>query len=171
MKLVIAEENRRMSWSVLSLLAAAGLAGELHDGDFDKALRAHRRALVVFHAPWCARCRALAPVVQRLADAFRGGAVGMEEGVLVGSVGSEGNGELLDRFAIDAFPTLLWFDGTTKWPFAASEATPVRYDGADGYSFESVAAFVETRGGVTRRETTRHTSSSPPPPPPPPDLF
>lgn len=71
-------------------------------------------ALVVFTAPWSARCRGLAPHWERLALAFDG------MPVLVANVPSEyacgatrgatqcSNSELLDRFAIEGFPEILW---------------------------------------------------------------
>jgi hypothetical protein len=54
--------------------------------------------------------------------------------------------ELLDRFQVDAFPTLLWMDGSQKWPFYASEAVPERYAGER--NVDALKAFITGRTNI-----------------------
>ena len=125
------------------LLVAAGLSVlELDERTFDAALRAESVALVAFTAPWCAHCRALAPTFEALAGEFDGG-------IMFGRVSSDGGRELLDRFDIGSYPTLLLFDAREVYPYYASEAKPQRYAGR--HDLDSLADFVARRGGAERR--------------------
>jgi thiol-disulfide isomerase/thioredoxin len=145
----------------LLLAEAVAATVVLHADDFDRVLRAHRRALVLFHAPWCAHCRALAPTFEALVGAFDGT-------VLFARVSSDGDGnhELLDRFDVNSYPALLWYDGTTAWPPFASEAKPDVYRGE--HTFEPLATFVEQRGRLRRRVPPPAAPVDEPSPPPPP---
>ena len=55
--------------------------------------------LVDFSTSWCPPCRALLPVLQRLAA----------EGVAVLTIDAEKNQELSERFEVRAFPTVIAF--------------------------------------------------------------
>ena len=84
---------------------------------------------------------------------------------------SERAGELLDRFGIAAYPTLLWFDGSKKWPFYASEAKPERYGGER--TTGALTAFIEERTGIAPPQRAVRPAASEPAPaprhaPPPP---
>lgn len=124
----------------------------LTEHSFDRYLREVPVALVAFVAPWCGRrCKQLAPELQRLSAAYE------DSGIAVGLVSSEQR-ELLDRYSVDAFPSLLWFDGSQKWPYYASEATPERYKGARAY--EDLASFIEARTGIAARIAPASNSNS-----------
>lgn len=117
----------------------------LTEANFDVLLREVPVAMVVYvsettdlHFP------ELRPALVALAEAFEHAGIG------VGTVSSTYT-ELLDRFEIDSFPTLHWMDGSAKWPFYASEATPLRYGGARGY--EDLARFVTERTGIPPQQS------------------
>ena len=110
-------------------------------------------AFIAFTAPWCMHCRALAPEFARVWEAFDGGAD--EPQVIVAELAESDRGphsdrELLDRFGIDSFPQLLWFDASSIYPHYAITARPEPYSGAR--TFDAMAAFIEERSGVSRQE-------------------
>lgn len=78
-------------------------APEIDPADFAK-LTAEGPAVVDFKAVWCPACRTLGPVVDRLADAYRGR-------VFIGKldVDAEGAREIAARFGIRGIPTLIFF--------------------------------------------------------------
>ena len=159
--------------SVVYATAAILLGQVVHVSErtFDVLLRDYPVALVAFVAPWCGvHCKMLLPELESLTSSFA------DTGIAVAQASSDEAGELLDRFEVAAYPTLLWFDGSRKWPFYASEAKPERYHGER--SHDRLIAFIEERTGIappqratppaaptlTRTAARQHDDKQTPPP-------
>ena len=73
------------------------------DDTFDReVLESDKPVLVDVWAEWCAPCRALAPIVQELADEYEGS-------VTVGKLDADANTLIPTRYGIQAIPALLLF--------------------------------------------------------------
>jgi thioredoxin 1 len=78
---------------------------ELNSSNFDATvLEGDQPVLVDFWAAWCGPCRAVAPVVEDLAERFDGRA-------RVGKVDVDAHGEIAERYHVRSIPTLAVFKG------------------------------------------------------------
>ena len=75
---------------------------ELYDGTFDAMLAENELAFVDFYADWCGPCKAVAPVVERLAKEYAGR-------VTFGKLNTDGNPETARRLQISSIPALMLF--------------------------------------------------------------
>ncbi|KAI9816849.1 MAG: hypothetical protein M1827_001494 [Pycnora praestabilis] len=131
----------RLSYFVLSSLAILGAnaAGssvlDLIPSNFDKVvLQSGKPALVEFFAPWCGHCKNLAPVYEELATKFAGAG----DKVSIGKVDADEHKSLGQRFGVQGFPTLKWFDGKSETP----------EDYTSGRDLESLTKFIEEKTGT-----------------------
>jgi thioredoxin 1 len=79
----------------------AGKAVEITDANFeDMVLTSDKPVLIDFWAVWCGPCRAVAPIVEEIANEFDGKAV-------IGKLDVDANRETAVKYGIQAIPTLL----------------------------------------------------------------
>lgn len=77
------------------------MALEFTDSNFEETvLNSGHLAVVDFWAQWCGPCRAIAPIIEELADEYAGT-------VLVGKVDVDANQELSMQYGIRSIPTIL----------------------------------------------------------------
>lgn len=75
----------------------------LTKGNFDEVVvRANKPVLVDFWASWCGPCRAVAPVMEELANDYEGKAV-------IAKVNVDEEGDLSAKFRVMSIPTIILF--------------------------------------------------------------
>ena len=75
---------------------------ELYDDTFEAMLAENELVFVDFYADWCGPCKAVAPVVERLAREYAGR-------VTFGKLNTDGNPETARRLQISSIPALMLF--------------------------------------------------------------
>ena len=84
---------------------AEGKALTLTKENFDQVLNGTDKLVVVdFWAAWCGPCRAVAPIIEELAQEYEGKAV-------IGKVNVDEQNEISYRCRIMSIPTLIFFKG------------------------------------------------------------
>jgi thioredoxin 1 len=81
----------------------AGNVEEINDLNFEaEVLESKEPFLLDFSAVWCAPCKALTPIIESLADQYRGQ-------LRVGKLDIDSSPEVASRFGVRGAPTLLVF--------------------------------------------------------------
>ena len=77
------------------------MAFEFTDANFkETALKGENVSVVDFWAPWCGPCRAIAPIIEQLAEDYDGKA-------LIGKVNVDDNPEVSFQYNVRSIPTIL----------------------------------------------------------------
>jgi len=83
----------------------AGKAVEITDANFqDLVLNSEKPVLIDFWAVWCGPCRAVAPIVEEIAEEYDGRAV-------IGKIDVDSNRDTAMKYGIQAIPTLFLVKG------------------------------------------------------------
>jgi thioredoxin 1 len=81
---------------------------EFNDENFEsEVLKSSQLVLVDFTATWCGPCKALAPIIDRLADDYQGK-------VKVGKLDIDASPNIARKYGIRSVPTVMVFEGGQK---------------------------------------------------------
>ncbi|MCL1937017.1 MAG: thioredoxin [Candidatus Azobacteroides sp.] len=78
------------------------MALQITDDGFGELLHGDKPLVVDFWAEWCGPCKMISPIVEELADEYKGR-------VVVGKVNVDENEDLAIEYKIHSIPTLLFF--------------------------------------------------------------
>ena len=81
---------------------------DLNDSNFEQTISSENLTLVDFWAEWCGPCKALAPVLDEIADEYEGK-------ITIAKVNVDENVQLPPKYGIRGIPTMLLFkDGAVQ---------------------------------------------------------
>ncbi|KAJ6796138.1 protein disulfide isomerase-like 2-2 [Iris pallida] len=101
--------------------------------------------LVEFYAPWCGHCKSLAPIYEKVANAFR-----LEEDVVIANLDADNYKDLAEKYGVSGYPTLKFFPKSNK----AGED----YDG--GRDLNDFVTFINEKCGTSRDAKGQLTSQA-----------
>jgi protein disulfide-isomerase A6 len=115
----------------------------LLDTDFDQRIKG-KNALVAFTANWCGHCKNLKPAYEELADVY------VNDDLIIALVDSTGEGtaELVERFQVSAFPTILFFPASGEDPERYNQRGRGVQDFVDYFTKKKVS-FRTVEGGLS----------------------
>ena len=122
---------------------------ELYDDTFQETLRGNELVFVDFYADWCGPCKAVAPVVERIAREYEGR-------IVFGKLSTDGNPETASRYRVASVPTLILFrEGTPVTRLNGFQSEPALRASLDRYApppeENAPAAEVASGGGLLSR--------------------
>ena len=123
-----------LSYAVLGAHAASAVLDLIPSNFDDVVLKSGKPALVEFFAPWCGHCKSLAPVYEELGQSFSFA----KDKVTIAKVDADDQKALGQRFGVQGFPTLKWFDGVSD--------KPEDYNG--GRDIDSLSKFISDKTGL-----------------------
>jgi len=88
-------------------MASKNVAEFTSDNWTTEVVQSSTPVIVDFWAPWCGPCRALTPIIERLADQYAGK-------VKVGKVNVDENQELASQYKVINIPRVLIFKGSDQ---------------------------------------------------------
>jgi protein disulfide-isomerase A6 len=108
--------------AVLLLVAAAAIVSASEDptgslegvidltpDNFDSYVNSGRHALIEFYAPWCGHCKHLTPEYKKLGAAIQKDN-SLKSRVVIGKVDADAHRSLGERFGVQGFPTIKFFN-------------------------------------------------------------
>ncbi|KAJ6798619.1 protein disulfide isomerase-like 2-2 [Iris pallida] len=101
--------------------------------------------LVEFYAPWCGHCKSLAPIYEKVANAFR-----LEEDVVIANLDADNYKDIAEKHGVSGYPTLKFFPKGNK----AGED----YDG--GRDLNDFVTFINEKCGTSRDAQGQLTSQA-----------
>ncbi|KAK5167685.1 uncharacterized protein LTR77_007384 [Saxophila tyrrhenica] len=122
------------SLAVLGSAAASAVIDLKPDNFDDIVLKSGKPALVEFFAPWCGHCKTLAPIYEELASSYEFA----KDKVIIAKVDADAEKSLGQRFGVQGFPTLKWFDGKSDKP----------EDYKSGRDIDSLSTFISDKTGI-----------------------
>ncbi|CAH6776546.1 P4hb [Phodopus roborovskii] len=102
----------------------------LKKSNFAEALAAHNYLLVEFYAPWCGHCKQLAPIWDKLGEAYKD-----HENIVIAKMDSTANE--VEAVKVHSFPTLKFFP-------ANADRTVIDYNGER--TLDGFKKFLESGG-------------------------
>jgi protein disulfide-isomerase A6 len=130
-----------------TVITAASAVLNLGSHNFDEVvLESGKATFIEFVAPWCGHCKKLALVWEELAIGLQS----LKNNIQIAKVDVEAEKALGERFGISRFPTLKYFNGTSKSPQVYKAARDL----------ESLTAFVLQKTSIEQQEKLKTHNSS-----------
>ncbi|XP_042390835.1 protein disulfide isomerase-like 2-2 [Zingiber officinale] len=105
----------------------------------------NKDVLVEFYAPWCGHCKHLAPIYEKVANAYK-----LEEDVVIANLDADKYKDLAEKYGVSGYPTLKFFPKGNK----AGE------DYEAGRELDDFVVFINEKCGTNRDANGQLTSQA-----------